>query len=126
MSIHPTLKKPWFRMVLDEPKAEPVPKKEVLRDGDTSFGVAEFTKAETRRLRDREKKRRQRARQRNEAGRFVAKVPPLVPEIGKVFETAHGPAYQVEGAYTRGGGLAYTSISLPYVSILAKQGGSHV
>lgn len=99
---------------------------ERLIDGDTSFGLVEASMAETRRIKAREKKRRQRARQRNEAGRFVAKAPPLVPEIGKVFETAHGPAYQVKGAYTRGGGLAYTSISLPYVSILAKQGGSHV
>lgn len=121
MSINPTLKKPWFRMVMDEPKPKPEPetKREVLRDGDTSFGVAEFTKAETRRLRDREKKRRQRARQRNEAGRFVAKVPPLVPELGKVFETAHGPAYRVDGSYIRGGGMAHTSITLPFVSILA-------
>lgn len=125
MSIHPTLKKPWFRMVLDEPKPKPEPKtkREVLRDGDTSFGGAEFTKAETRRIRDREKKRRQRARQRNEAGRFVAKAPPLVPEIGEVFMTAHGPAYRVDGYYARGGGMAYTPISLPFVSIL---GAPHV
>ncbi|EZQ16498.1 hypothetical protein [Aquamicrobium defluvii] len=119
MSIHPTLKKPWFRMVLDEPKPEPAPKREVLRDGDTSFGLVEATIAEKRRIRDREKKRRQRARQRNEAGRFVAKAPPLVPAIGEVFETAHGPAYQVDGSYIRGGGMAHTSITLPFVSILA-------
>ncbi len=121
MSIHPTLKKPWFRMVLDEP--EPEPRREVLRDGDTSFGQIEANKAETRRLREREKKRRQRERQRNEAGRFVAKAPPIVPEIGEVFMTAHGPAYCVMGLYPRGGGMAYTPISLPFVSIL---GGSHV
>ncbi|EXL09717.1 hypothetical protein BG36_20905 [Aquamicrobium defluvii] len=106
-------------MVLDEPKPEPAPKREVLRDGDTSFGLVEATIAEKRRIRDREKKRRQRARQRNEAGRFVAKAPPLVPAIGEVFETAHGPAYQVDGSYIRGGGMAHTSITLPFVSILA-------
>ncbi len=98
-------------------------KHEILRDGDSSVGAVEATIAEQRRIRDREKKRRQRARQRNEAGRFVAKAPPLVPELGNVFETAHGPAYQVDGSYIRGGGMAHTSITLPYVSIL---GGSHV
>ena len=96
---------------------------ERLIDGDTSFGLVEASMAETRRIKAREKKRRQRARQRNEAGRFVAKVQPLVPEIGEVFETAHGPAYRVDGSYIRGGGMAHTSITLPYVSIL---GGSHV
>lgn len=121
MSIHPTLKKPWFRMVLDEPPLEL--EREVLRDGDPSFGVVEATQAEARRIRDREKKRRQRARQRNEAGLFVAKAPPLVPEIGEVFMTAHGPAYCVMGLYPRGGGMAYTPISLPFVSIL---GAPHV
>lgn len=92
---------------------------ERLIDGDPSFGAVEATQAEARRIRDREKKRRQRARQRNEAGRFVAKAPPLVHAIGEVFETAHGPAYQVDGSYIRGGGMAHTSITLPFVSILA-------
>lgn len=94
---------------------------ERLRDEDRSWGMTriEFANLEKRRIKAREKKRRQRARQRNEAGRFVANAPPLVPAIGEVFMTAHGRAYRVDGSYICGGGTAHTSITLPFVSILA-------
>jgi hypothetical protein len=47
--------------------------------------------------------------------------PSLAPSFGvEVFETAHGPAYQVVRLRANGDGFVRNAVTLPYVSILGR------
>lgn len=102
---------------------------ERLRDDPSEWGgltQAQFASREKARLRDREKKRRQRAasRLRNDSGRFIAKAPPLVPVLGRIWDVG---SFDGLRAYTEDHermfivGAAHrtrtTRVSLPFVSI---------
>lgn len=92
---------------------------ERLRDGDASFGLtqAQYASREKARLREREKKRRQRALESARA-LVVVEQPESLPLLAVRMMPCGIPAYQVEYMQAHGDGFIRSVISLPYVSIL--------
>lgn len=94
---------------------------ERLTEDQSEWGLTpqQYQSREAARLRERERRRSEiaRARLRDDKGHFIKA---LEPEIGEVFMTRSGPAYRVECEVPYGLGSMQRTITLPFVSILAR------
>lgn len=95
---------------------------ERLTEDQSEWGLSlqEYQSRELERLHERNRRRSEiaLARTRDDKGHFIKAT--LEPELGVVFMARSGPAYRIEREVPHGLGFSRMSITLPFVSILAR------